>query len=420
MLFIGKNPSRKINSIFFAVMISCSHFEFLIWTVTCRHLALRFIASKHAYFCANQVIISSSFWWHWTFVFDSWFSGHFVQNCFFLVYHMEILVSPTPGILFTHCAFEVTLSPVRFPAYWLLFKALPVLDHSNWTCVLVVTDRCLTCCAAFWCHGLCSIPNPAFQAPARDPHYTRLLWLFLLQFSFAAMSTAAAKISVSGAPIHVAFPPEPSHQFTVFYSKWLSQNYKICFSISKEAATWSSGKNAAKNQWMKELTSLRIMLFQIQRQAWSGADGQMDQSSRGKTPCRKAGKVNNQDRHLTFNNRVGWPYEFLYLFGIFWKRHCPKRIEGWHFSIEATLCIHTHIPTTPWQASTWPWLYPPSTPHSIRAAHLFHPSPKRACLWGVHWHRTGWRLVGCTLRFTFQTVYFVFSLWPHTCDMIYL
>ena len=75
-------------------MISCSHFAILIWTVTCRRFALRFIASEHAYFCANPVIVFSSFWWHWTFVFDSWFSGCFVQNCFFLVYHMEILVGP--------------------------------------------------------------------------------------------------------------------------------------------------------------------------------------------------------------------------------------------------------------------------------------------------------------------------------------
>jgi len=121
------------------------------------------------------------------------------------------------------------------------------------------------------------------------------------------MSTAAAKISVSGAPIHVAFPPESSYIFTVLYNnlKWLSQNYNICFSISKEAATCSSGKNAAKNQRMKELTSLRILLFQIRRQAWSGADGQMEQCSHGEKHCRKAGKINNQDRHLTFNDRVG-------------------------------------------------------------------------------------------------------------------
>jgi len=34
-----------------------------------------------------------------------------------------------------------------------------------------------------------------------------------------------------------------------------------------------------------------------------------------------------------------WPYEFFYLFGIFWKRHGPKRIKWWHFSTKATLTI---------------------------------------------------------------------------------
>jgi len=46
----------------------------------------------------------------------------------------------------------------------------------------------------------------------------------------------------------------------------------------------------------------------------------------------------------------------------------------------------------------------PSFNHSTRAAELPHPLPKRARLWGVHWHRTGWRLVGCTLEFHLQTV----------------
>jgi len=42
----------------------------------------------------------------------------------------------------------------------------------------------------------------------------------------------------------------------------------------------------------------------------------------------------------------------------------------------------------------------------LKYIHLHHSfvfipsSPKRASLWGVHWHRTGWRLVGCALRFT--------------------
>jgi len=47
--------------------------------------------------------------------------------------------------------------------------------------------------------------------------------------------------------------------------------------------------------------------------------------------------------------------------------------------------------------SQWPWLLHPPTPHFTSAAHLLHPSPRRARLWGVHWHRTGWRLVANTL-----------------------
>jgi len=35
---------------------------------------------------------------------------------------------------------------------------------------------------------------------------------------------------------------------------------------------------------------------------------------------------------------------------------------------------------------------------------LLLPSPKSVCLWGVHRHRTGWRLVGVPFRSTLQTV----------------
>jgi len=42
------------------VVISCYHFAFLIWSFT-SHLALKPIASKHAYFCAHPVIAFSPF-----------------------------------------------------------------------------------------------------------------------------------------------------------------------------------------------------------------------------------------------------------------------------------------------------------------------------------------------------------------------
>jgi len=63
-----------------------------------------------------------------------------------------------------------------------------------------------------------------------------------------------------------------------------------------------------------------------------------------------------------------------------------------------------HYPPTPWQAFTMSLVVPPpSTPHFTRAVHLPHPSSKRARVWGVHWHRTGRHLLGCTLSLSLQT-----------------
>ena len=100
------------------VIISCSHFTFFVWTVTCCYLALKPRASEHAYLCAHPVIPFSSFQSQLTFVFSSWYSGHFLQSCFLLVCHMAVLVNPTRSILFAHCAFDVALSPPRFPVHW--------------------------------------------------------------------------------------------------------------------------------------------------------------------------------------------------------------------------------------------------------------------------------------------------------------
>jgi len=79
-----------------------------------------------------------------------------------------------------------------------------------------------------------------------------------------------------------------------------------------------------------------------------------------------------------------------------------------HPSAGSPLLVH-HLSLSPPTYSLasfhkWPWLYPPATPHLARAAHLPHPSPKRARLWGVHWHCTDWRLLGCTPSIHFQTV----------------
>ena len=70
--------------------------------------------------------------------------------------------------------------------------------------------------------------------------------------------------------------------------------------------------------------------------------------------------------------------------------------QPWHFTNNRIIF------PSPEHSLGWT-LYPPSTPHFTRAAHLPHPLPKRVRLRGVHWHRTGWRLVGCTPRIHLQT-----------------
>jgi len=43
---------------------------------------------------------------------------------------MAILVNPTQRILFAHCAFDVALSPPRFPVHWLPFASFLILYFS--------------------------------------------------------------------------------------------------------------------------------------------------------------------------------------------------------------------------------------------------------------------------------------------------
>ena len=71
--------------------------------------------------------------------------------------------------------------------------------------------------------------------------------------------------------------------------------------------------------------------------------------------------------------------------------------QAWHWTNNRISLPFSHN-------SPWGNLYPPSTPHFTCTAHLPHPLPKSARLWGVYWHRACWRLLVCTLRTYLQTV----------------
>jgi len=66
-------------------------------------------------------------------------------------------------------------------------------------------------------------------------------------------------------------------------------------------------------------------------------------------------------------------------------------LQPWHFT-------NNRLSFPPPDNSLGCTLYPPSTPHFTRTAHLPHPLPKRTRFWDVHWHRTDWRLLGYTHR----------------------
>ena len=61
---------------------------------------------------------------------------------------------------------------------------------------------------------------------------------------FRSILMAAARISASGAPTNVAFPPSPIHLFTAFNNDWLSHKYSNGSSIS---VSRSARKNAANS-----------------------------------------------------------------------------------------------------------------------------------------------------------------------------
>ena len=61
---------------------------------------------------------------------------------------------------------------------------------------------------------------------------------------FRSISMAAARISASGAPTNVVFPPSPIHLLTAFNNDWLSHKYSSGSSLN---VSQSASKNAANS-----------------------------------------------------------------------------------------------------------------------------------------------------------------------------
>jgi len=72
---------------------------------------------------------------------------------------------------------------------------------------------------------------------------------------FWSSSIASSKMSASGAPISVVFPPAPTHLFTVFSSAWLSHKYRMGFvtGVPRNAKT----KAASSGRFELDPSSLR-------------------------------------------------------------------------------------------------------------------------------------------------------------------
>jgi len=124
------------------LIVSSSHFAFFVWTVTCRHLALKPIASEHAYLCAHSV---SNRVLYLSIALDIRLFGLMLRplssKLFFSRLPRGNLGDPARSILFAHCTFDVVLSSLRFLAHWLPFA-------SSLICLLSCFGLCLL--AAVW------------------------------------------------------------------------------------------------------------------------------------------------------------------------------------------------------------------------------------------------------------------------------
>ena len=96
-------------------------------------------------------------------------------------------------------------------------------------------------------HGSCHVKTVRFVLSC---HSVALVVFPSRSSSFAASS----KISASGAPTNVAFPPSPTHLFTALSSAWLSHKYSMGFvtGVLRNAKT----KTASSRRFELDLSSL--------------------------------------------------------------------------------------------------------------------------------------------------------------------
>ena len=105
-------------------------------------------------------------------------------------------------------------------------------------------------------HGSCHVKTVRFVLSC---HSVALVVFPSRSSSFAASS----KISASGAPTNVAFPPSPTHLFTALSSAWLSHKYSMGFVTGVKTKTASSETvRAGSFLFASHLPLLPFPLFQ--------------------------------------------------------------------------------------------------------------------------------------------------------------
>ena len=155
----------------------------------------------------------------------------------------------------------------------------------------------------------------------------------------------------------------------------------------------------ARAQWMSNLPKIaKLMIGARQRRCGSAdfvcfhAHRYLTMACQDLTPGLAPSQHPCMQPHFTPTSSPPTPLHFIAMSSLAIKlpvRHVPLGLA----SVFAKDCATLHIPHTPWQCIQL----------SLGRTPLF-PSPKSVRLWGVHRHRTGWRLVGVPFWSTLQTV----------------